>query len=246
MKKIITLLFCSLLIGASFGQAVDSTVKKTRKDWSKIDLAGRPNDHLMIQFGYPGLTSAPDSLHVKGFSKSFNVYFLLDFPFKTDPRFSIALGPGIGTDNFRFQKTYIGVKDQTSTLRFQDLSDTNHFKKYKLVTAFLEAPVEFRFTKDPENNKKSFKAAIGVKVGTLVDVHTKGKDWVTSSGSTINNYTDKIKGKNFFNKNRLVATARVGIGSFSVYGSYQLGALIKEGYGPAVKPYTIGLTISGL
>ncbi|MBI1344324.1 MAG: outer membrane beta-barrel protein [Terrimonas sp.] len=246
MKKIITTVLFIGFISTVFAQAVDSLDTKTKKDWSKVSLAGRPNDHFMLQLGYAGWSGAPDSINIKGFSKSFNVYFMLDFPFKTDPRFSVAIGPGIGTDNIKFENTYIGVKDQTSTLRFQDLSDTNHFKKYKLVSAFLEAPVELRFSSNPLDNKKSFKFALGLKVGTLLDIHTKGKEWVTKSGSTLNNYSEKEKKKDYFNKNRLSATARIGKGNFTLYGSYQLGPLIKEGLGPSIKPYSIGLTLSGL
>ncbi|NJO25617.1 MAG: hypothetical protein HC867_07440 [Bacteroidia bacterium] len=171
-------------------------------------------------------------------------FFLISL--QTDPRFSIALGPGIGTDNIFFDKTQVDVAGQSSTLRFRDLSDTNHFKKYKLVSAFLEAPVELRFASDPLNNKKSFKAAIGLKIGALVDIHTKGKTWEDKNGATLNNYTEKIKNRSYFNKNRLVATLRLGKGNFSLYGNYQLGSLIREGLGPDIKPYSIGLTISGL
>ena len=39
---------------------------------------------------------------------------------------------------------------------------------------------------------------------------------------------------------------RVGYGNLSLFGTYQIGSLIKEGLGPQVKPYTIGLTLSGL
>lgn len=227
--------------------AQDSTLSKSPKtDWSKVSLAGRTNDHFMFQIGAAGWSGAPDSLNIKGLSKNFNVYFMFDFPFKTDPRFSVGMGVGFGSESISFQDTYIGIKDATSTLRFQDVSDTNHFKKYRLNTTFLEAPVELRFTSNPTNNRKSFKMALGLKVGTLMDAHTKGKIFVNSSGQTLNDYTEKIKKKDFFNKNRLAATLRVGTGAFSLYGTYQLGPLIKEGLGPTVRPWALGICISGL
>jgi len=244
MKKLITGLSCLLLILTVSAQ--DSTVTKKKKDWSKQSLAGRTGDHFMIQLGTAGWSGAPDSINISGFSKSVNVYFLIDFPFKTDPRFSVALGPGIGTDNISFSDTYIGLKDQTSTLQFRNVADTNHFKKYKLVSAFLEAPVELRFSSNPFNNKKSFKAALGLKVGTLVDIHTKGKKLQNSNGNDIGTYTEKIKDKRFFNSNRFVGTVRVGRGNFTLFGTYQFGSLIKEGFGPVVRPYSFGITLSGL
>ncbi|MCU0394977.1 MAG: outer membrane beta-barrel protein [Chitinophagaceae bacterium] len=45
---------------------------------------------------------------------------------------------------------------------------------------------------------------------------------------------------------RLSATMRVGYGVFSLHGSYQILNLFRDGSGPTVRPYSVGLTISGL
>jgi len=39
---------------------------------------------------------------------------------------------------------------------------------------------------------------------------------------------------------------RVGVGSFSVFASYSITPLFREGLGPAIHPLSIGLNISGL
>jgi len=171
---------------------------------------------------------------------------MFDFPFKSNPHFSAAIGAGVGTDHIFFDKMYVGIKDPTSTLTIQDVSDTTHFKKYKLATAWLEAPIELRYSFNPENPGKSWKIALGVKVGTLLNAHTKGKTWQNSQGQTLISYIQKESGKRFFNTTRIVPTARIGYGHFSIYGTYQVGTLFKEGLGPDVRPYSIGLTISGL
>lgn len=245
MKKLIVAAVLIVFQVAAFAQDSTESSKARKTDWSKVSLAGRSNDHFMLQFGTAGWSGAPDSLNISGFSKNFNMYFMFDFPFKTDPRFSVGIGVGFSSESISFKDTYIGIKDQTATLRFQDVSDTNHFNKYRLNTTFLEAPVELRFTLDP-TNKKSFKAAIGLKVGTLLDAHTKGKDFVNKSGQSLNDYTEKIKKKDYFNKNRLAAVARIGKGVWGLYGSYQFGPLIKEGLGPQVRSWAVGLTLSGL
>ncbi len=56
----------------------------------------------------------------------------------------------------------------------------------------------------------------------------------------------KKKSKRYFNGTRLSVTGRVGFGSLSLFTSYQVNAFIKEGFGPDVRPYSIGITISGL
>ena len=129
---------------------------------------------------------------------------------------------------------------------FRRVDSINHFKKFKLTTIFLEAPVELRYNSDPENANSSFKAALGVKIGTLLKAYTKGKTLQDKNGNTINDFIAKESSKRFFNSTRLAATARVGLGIFSLYGSYQITGVLKDIAGPDIKPYSIGLTISGL
>ena len=241
MKNILSLAACILISTLLFAQENPEPTKK-----KQINLGNRSNDHLLIQFGYTGWASAPDSAKPEGFSKSFNVYFMYDFPFKTNPRLSMAFGPGIATDHIIFKNKYVGIKDLTTTIPFTDQSDTNHFKKTKLATAYLEAPIEFRYTSDPLNAGKSFKFALGVKVGTMLNAHTRNVKYEDKDGNTLNDYTMKEASKRFFNKNRLVGTARIGYGHFTLYGSYQFTTLFKDGAGPQVKPFSIGLTLSGL
>lgn len=235
-------LVCSL---GAFAQT-DSTGKKSKKDWSKVNLAGRANDHFMIQVGYDGWANKPDSIVTTGIGRHLNVYFMLDFPFKTDPRFSVGLGAGIGSSNIFFDKMEVKIAGTTPTMEFRNVADTNHFKKYKLANVWAELPVELRFVANPENSNRSWKFAMGAKIGTMLNAHTKGKNLQTKSGSSINQYTFKESTKRYFNTTRLSAMARVGYGNLTLHGAYQITTLIKENQGPQVRPYSIGLTISGL
>ncbi len=246
MKKILLLSFILPAFYLANAQ-VDSTVavpKKTPR--SQVDLSNRAGDHFLFQIGFDNWAGKPDSIHTKGFSRSFNFYLMFDFPFKTDPRWSVGIGLGVGTSNIYFDKQLVEVAGSTQTLRFRNVADTNNFKKYKLATAYLEAPVELRFTADPLHSGKSFKVAIGAKVGFLANAHTKAKTLRNKSGGVITNYVEKINSKKYFNGNRLVVTGRVGYGSISLFGTYQVNNFLKEGVGPNIKPYSIGLTLSGL
>ncbi|MEP7279026.1 MAG: outer membrane beta-barrel protein [Bacteroidota bacterium] len=250
--KQIALLFTTVLLIAANASAqtpakTDSTKKK--KDWSKVHLNSRANDHFMVQLGYDGWAPLPDSIKTKGFSHSVNVYVMLDFPFKTDPRFSVGLGLGVSGSSIKFKNQQPNIIALSNTLPFTDYSgvnSANHFKKYKLATTYLEAPIELRFVGDPENSDRSWKVALGVKVGMLLNVHTRGKTLINATGGTINNYTEKESSKNFFNGTRLAGTARVGFGHISLFGQYQVTGLLKDGRGPSLHPYSIGITFSGL
>ena len=126
-------------------------------------------------------------------------------------------------------------------------TSVNHFKKFKLTTMFLEAPVELRYSSNPEKNNSAFKMALGVKVGTLLKAYNKGKTLQDKNGNTVNAYIQKENSKKFINSTRLAATARIGIGIFSLYGAYQITSFLKDGAGPTeIRPYSIGLSLSGL
>ncbi|MDB5207291.1 MAG: PorT family protein [Flavisolibacter sp.] len=209
-------------------------------------MQARAKDHFMIQLGAATWQNRPDSIKTAGLSRTFNMYLMLDFPFKTSPKLSVALGPGLATDHVFLDKMTAGIKDNTTSVIFKNAADTSHFKKYKVATAFLELPVELRFSSNPEADGKSFKVAIGAKVGTMIAAWVKGKTLEDKSGNELNDYLLKEKSKRFFNTTRISLTGRVGYGHFSAFTSYSLTSLFKEGVGPKMNAMSIGLTISGL
>ena len=241
MRRILfsALVLCMALAGAAQTDTA-SPVKIFRP------MQTRSKDHLMLQLGAATWQNRPDSIHTKGFSRTFNVYLMLDFPFKTSPKLSVALGPGLATDHIFLDKMSAGIAENNATVRFRNLSDTNSFKKYKVSTAFLELPIELRFTSKPDEDGKSFKAAVGLKIGTLLAAWVKGKTLESRSGNTINDYLMKEKSKRFFNTNRISATARLGYGHFTAFASYSLTPVFKEGVGPKMNTMSVGLTLSGL
>jgi hypothetical protein len=238
MRSILIALVFLMVGNAVIGQ----TEGKKKKDWTKVDLGKRAADHIMIQIGMYNWASKPDSIKTKGVGRTFNAYFLFDFPFKTNPRISVAIGPGIGTDNIYFDNTTINIKNRTQVTFIQD--SITKYKKYKMNVGYLEIPVELRFSSSPENMNKGFKFAIGGKIGTLLDAKTKAKVDLDADG--FGGYIEKIKDKRFFNGTRLAATARIGYGHFTVFGTYTITQFFKEFQGPAVKPWSLGLTLSGL
>ena len=249
MKKIAFLVIALISFSTVFAQSKTDSTKQTKKktDWSKIDLS-RSGDHVLLQVSYDGWANMPDSINrlQQGFSRGFNAYIMLNKPFKTNPVISVAFGLGISTSNIFFEHTDVAITAQTVRLPFTNLDSANHFKKYKLTTAYLEAPFELRYTSNPAAEAKSWKGALGIKVGTLVNVHTKGKTLVSKNDVTVNAYTEKLFKKTFFNTTRLAATARFGYGHFSVFGAYTLTSFLKDNAGAPFKPYQIGLTVSGL
>ena len=218
------------------------------KNTQTIKLKNRPADHFMIQLSSDHWAGMPDSIkgNQKGFSRGFNAYFMFDKPFRTSPQYSIGIGAGISTSNIVFNKMDVGLRSTSTFLPFTPTDSTNHYKKYKLATSYLEVPLEFRYTKKPTEGSKSFKAALGLKIGTLINAHTKGKNLQDKNNNLLSSYTEKETSKTFINGTRYMATARVGYGIFSLFGTYQLNNVLKDGTGADMKLYQVGITLSGL
>jgi hypothetical protein len=239
MKK--TLLVLLGVTAALFAQSQSTNTPK-------IDLSNRASDHFMIQYGADSWTNRPDSVRTSGFSRHFNFYFMLDKPFKTNPKLSIAYGIGIGSSNMFFKNTYVDIKANTNKLPFVNTDSSNHYNKFKVTTIYAEIPIELRYFSDPANPGKSWKAAVGVKVGTLLKSYTKGKNLETKNGASIYGpgYIAKESDKRFFNGTMLALTGRIGYGIISLDAGYQFNGVLKDGVGASMNKFSLGITLSGL
>jgi hypothetical protein len=243
MKKIVSLSFALAIVFAAAAQ--------TKTDPTKANLIDRASDHLMFQFSSDHWGNEPDTIsgNQKGFSRGVSVYFMIDKPFKGNPQYSVAFGLGVANSNIFFQNMQVLVEQTSPTLQFPNVTGNvtaNHFKKYKLATTYLELPVELRYTAHPEREAKSFKMALGIKTGIILDAHSKGKDLLDAQGGVVSDYTQKESSTNYFSTARLVTTARVGYGNFSLFGNYQITSVLKPGTGPNFQFFQIGVGLSGL
>jgi len=239
MKKIVLVVF-------AFASLTAATAQKKKKNFDEV--LNRAGDHIMLQISSDHWMGAPDSIdrHIKSLSRGGNIYVMMDKPFKGSPQLSAAFGIGVSTSSIYFKNMSMDLHSLTTMLPFNNLDTSTHFKKYKLSTAFLEIPVELRYTFDPAKENKSIKLALGVKAGVLLNAHTKGKSPEDKNGNSINSYTEKENSKRFVNSSRISATARIGYGHFSLFGSYQINSIFKTGTAADMKLLQVGLTLSGL
>ncbi len=212
-------------------------VEKSNAKKSVLEKPSR--DLVMLQFTYEGW-SRPDSIRTTGFGRGFNAYLCYDFPF-SNSNFSFAAGIGVGTASIYLDNQQIILSDTGAAAQARFVNEQMDYKKYKLTTAYLEAPFELRFFANKKDRNKGFKMAVGLKAGTLVGAHTKGRRAVEGS-----KFIDKENTRRFMENWRFVSTARIGWGNFSIVGTYNLNSMYKPGVGPQITPYSIGLCISGL
>ncbi len=197
-------------------------------------------DYFMFQLGYDGWSNTPDSVNIGGLSRSANVYLCYDFPIKNS-NFSFAAGAGIGTSGLFFQDQKVIIDDTLTQIQFVDVEEDT-YKKFKYALAYAEVPFELRYFTNKQNRNKGFKAAIGLKVGALINAHTKGKRIYNNKP-----IWEKVSTRRFLETYRAAGTLRMGYGNFSVYGAYHINSLFRVGNGPeGVQPYSIGVCISGL
>ncbi len=242
MKKFLFLLVASLLA------LVQLQAQSPKKDLSKVNLNKRPADHFMFQMGYHGWGARPDSIRTKGFGRYFNFYVMMDKPFKSNPHFSVAYGVGLGTNNIYFDKQIVNLAGTGPSLPFSTPSNGDHFNRFKLTTVYAELPVELRFYENPENTNKGWKAALGVKAGILLKSYTKGKDFQNASNASYygKTYIQKVSNKRYINGTKLAISGRIGYGIVSLHGEYNVLGVIKDGLGPVINAYSVGISIGGL
>ncbi|MBS1588282.1 MAG: outer membrane beta-barrel protein [Bacteroidetes bacterium] len=214
--------------------------QEVEKTSAKESILSKPSrDFVMLQFTYEGWNK-PDSIRTTGFGRGFNGYICYDFPIAKS-NFSFAAGIGIGTSNIYLDKQEIALNDTGSSAQARFIPQTMDYKKYKVTAAYLEAPFELRFFGNKENRNRGFKAAIGLRIGTLVGAHTKGRRSV--DGTKI---IDKEDSRRFLENWRFAGTVRIGWGNVTLLGTYNLNNMYKANAGPPITPYSLGICISGL
>lgn len=246
LKNLLAVAILLAVTSSASAQLLDTTIVVTTPPVRKTAITS--GDHLMIQLADNIWTGLPDSVdsRTRNFNKSANVYLMLNKPFRTNDKLAIGIGVGIGNSAMFFKKTFVDINANVPILPFRAADSINHFKKYKVATTYLEIPLELRFSSKPENPNKSVKAAIGVKGGFLINAHTKGVTLQDKNDATLNSYTEKIASKSYFNSNRISATARVGYGIFSLFGSYSITSVFKDAVAADTKLLQFGISISGL
>jgi hypothetical protein len=239
LRSGVTLALAALSCSAFSNAASAQTTSSKSSSMAAIEKPAR--DFVMLQFTYEGWAKKPDSVKAGGFGRGFNGYVCYDFPIKNS-NLSFAAGIGVGSSNIYFEDQEIRLTDtgaRGASVAF--VPESIDYKKYKLNTTYLEAPLELRYFGERVNRNKGFKAAIGMRAGILVGAHVK--DVRSVEGTKV---VDKINTKRYLDKYRFSATARLGWGNFSLFGSYNLNSLYQENAGPEIVPYSVGLCISGL
>lgn len=229
----------------------------------KPEGRGRPDipGTFMVEFGFNRLTRPPQQLRY-GFwgSRTLNLYYHYDYRIG-ESKWSVHPGLGIAMERYKllsfnraFADTTIRISGATlvrepggntvlhnsGQVLFNDT--TRAAQKSMFITNYIDLPFEVRFTAHPSDPAKSFKAALGGRVGLLLNAHTKLK-------YKEDDEVKKLKNRQDFNLTpfRYSAYARIGVGNVYLSFYYNFSDLFKSGRGPdgtLTSNYTIVLSLA--
>lgn len=220
-------------------QEKTNPVQAVKKGASKLDT----RDRLIFEFTHDRWLNKPDEVDIKWYSRGFATYLMYDIALGKSPNLSVAPGFGIATYNV-FNNSLIS-KDTDGKTIFTQIPDSIDYKKNKLVTSYLDVPLEIRMrTKPNSKNNKSFRLAVGARVGLLINGHTKYK------GKDLTGGNSDVKFKNLLvpniNKFRYGLSGRIGYGNINVFGYYSLSPLFEKDKGPEINQFSVGISFNSL
>ncbi|MGZ4038851.1 MAG: GIN domain-containing protein, partial [Bacteroidia bacterium] len=150
---------------------------------------------------------------------------------------NLVTGLGFTFNQYQFENKVKLNADSSFTWGKVDSSNTYTYKKDRLKTAYINVPLLLDFNTNA-NRRKSVHISIGVVGGYLIGARTKEvlvKDGVKSKYTRNDNY----------NLAPLTANAYASIGYkwITVYAEYQLNQMFKNGHGPELYPFSVGIRL---
>jgi hypothetical protein len=229
MKRIIPFVLLIVFTGILIPAKSQVVTEVAKKKWS-IGM-GLFTD-VMMKF--------PSDVKARTINQGFNIFGTYNMPFGKS-NFGFSIGLGVTTHNIYGDFLVNYKNDSTKLVKIPDSVD---YKRSKIMLAYLEVPLEFRFK---SNNDIS--VGLGFKAGLLVGSSSKyvGPGGITTPYGDVLKSTDKMRVKFHSVKNleSLIygPTVRFGYKWINVNACYLLSSLFKKGSGPEVIPLSIGFTL---
>lgn len=198
-----------------------------------------------IEFGFNNYLSAEQNMSLpdedyymsahSGKSGNFNINFG-QLSLGLTKHFGIVTGLGLNINNYKFEGNNNIVKGTNGVIEPYFPADGLVMAKSKLTTSFINVPLLLEF-QIPAGNKDHLNIAAGAIVAAKVGSHSK----VVYEGSR-----QKVKDNSDFSLNmlRYGATIRAGYSNLQLYGTYYYTPLFKNGKGPELYPFEVGVSFS--
>ncbi len=204
------------------------------KYWQGLDIGVNgyltPTNSLQVPIGSPFLELDYSRSHSIAWNMGqYNLKIVKNYV-------QVVTGIGLEWNSYAFRNNWSLDADSPTVTA----SETNiDYSKNKLKTTWVNIPVLLEFNTSKEDDK-SFHIAVGVTGGYNIFRNRLKQEY------TVDGIESKRKLKDDFNVNpfRYAATARVGYGDFSIFANYQLNEFFKENRGPALYPFSAGISLN--
>ena len=201
-------------------------------------------DKLVFDISFDNWIQDIDEIKTYVNSFGFNFYFMYDIPLGKS-RMSFAPGLGFSTSFVKNNAKITETDSGTVFIPYLNRKNTDYVRhKNSLVTVYFDVPLELRYRAKPNDKGKSFKLALGVKQGVLVDGHTKRK--FEHPIDSDKNKKEKLKNFVDLSRFRFGPVFRIGYGSVNFFAYYGVIGLFKQDDGPEINTWSAGISISGL
>lgn len=174
---------------------------------------------------------AYDNFNLRAINQGFSVYSMFNFQFDNSPH-TASIGIGYTGHNFYMKGAYL-AKPYDETTVFEDV--VYDYKRSKINANYIDVPVEVSF-----RIKNKFKLSAGFKFGILAYGKSKYIGELYNDDVT---YRVKYGKINNLEKYVYSVTFRAAYKSVHLFMSYQFTDTFKNGYGPSIKPISIGIGV---
>jgi len=250
-------------LGGSYILVMDDSIyyhkkkKMRRNHWAGLDLGinGFVNNKGSFNLNHAASLAKTNPKEVTQFmeldyadSWTFSLNFMEFFIPIHQHHFGLILGMGTEWNNYEL-KHNIKLNANGGKYVFDDVNEFNQgytwgevdtvlsYSKNRFKTWFVNVPVMLEWNAGNHKNR-SFHISAGAIFG--LNLQTKIKYKYNFEGDD-----KKVKDKQSFNTRpfRTSLTTRVGIGWFTLFGTYSVTSLFEKDRGPELYPFTVGVTI---
>lgn len=171
-----------------------------------------------------------ENFNLRAINQGFGAYVTYNFPMG-ETKHTTSLGLGFSAHNFYMKDAWL-AEPYNEVITFTEISS---YKISKINFNYIDIPLEVNF-----RIVDKFKISVGAKVSFLVgskskctgDVYDDGHSWEVKYGSI--NSVESIVYSGF---------ARIGYRCVNLFLGYQFKSPFKDGKGPEILPFSIGIGI---
>ena len=170
-----------------------------------------------------------ENFDLRAINQGWGTYLTYNFPMG-ESKHTVSLGGGYSCHNFYMKNAWL-AEPYTHTIEFTKAP----IKKSRVTFHYMDIPLEVNL-----RIADKFKISFGAKVSFLIQANSKAVGYMNYDG-----HKWEIKYNNINAVESIVYSsfARFGYRSINLYVGYQFNSSFKEGRGPAVLPFSIGIGI---